>query len=49
MTALLEARDVKMHFPVMGGLFRRRIGSVFAVDGVSFALEQGKTLGIVGE
>lgn len=49
MTALLEVRDVKMHFPVMGGLFRRRIGSVFAVDGVSFTLERGKTLGIVGE
>ena len=49
MTALLEARDVKMHFPVMGGLFRHRIGSVFAVDGVSFTLERGKTLGIVGE
>ncbi len=49
MTALLEARDVKMHFPVVGGLFRRRIGSVYAVDGVSFQLERGKTLGIVGE
>jgi peptide/nickel transport system ATP-binding protein len=48
-TALLEARDVKMHFPVMGGLFRHRVGSVFAVDGVSFSLEPGKTLGIVGE
>jgi oligopeptide/dipeptide ABC transporter ATP-binding protein len=49
LTALLEARDLKMHFPVMGGLFRRRIGSVFAVDGVSFSLERGETLGIVGE
>ena len=49
MTALLEVRDVKMHFPVVGGLFRRRIGSVYAVDGVSFQLERGKTLGIVGE
>ena len=49
MTALLEARDVKMHFPVMGGLIRHRVGSVFAVDGVSFSLERGKTLGIVGE
>lgn len=49
MTTLLETRDLKMHFPVMGGLFRRRIGSVFAVDGVSFTLERGETLGIVGE
>ena len=49
MTTLLEARDLKMHFPIVGGLFRRRIGSVYAVDGVSFRLERGKTLGIVGE
>ncbi len=49
MTALLEARDVKMHFPVTGGLLKRRVGTVFAVDGVSFTLERGKTLGIVGE
>ena len=49
MTALLEARDLKMHFSVTGGLLRRRIGSVFAVDGMSFSIERGTTLGIVGE
>ena len=43
MTALLEARALKMHFPVMGGLFRRRVGSVYAVDGVSFTLEREGT------
>ena len=46
---LLEVRDLKKHFPVRKGLFGRVAGWVRAVDGVSFALAPGETLGLVGE
>ncbi|MFT4263030.1 MAG: dipeptide ABC transporter ATP-binding protein [Nocardioides sp.] len=47
---LLEVTDLKMHFPIKSsGLIRRTIGAVKAVDGVSFALEAGGSLGLVGE
>ena len=46
---LLEIKDLKMHFPVRGGIFGRKIGSVHAVDGVSFKIAEGSTLGLVGE
>lgn len=46
---LLTVSDLKMHFPVRKGLFGRQAGSVKAVDGVSFQLRKGETLGIVGE
>ena len=47
---LLAVRDLEVHFPVaVGGLFRRRHVVLKAVDGVSFELHQGETLGIVGE
>jgi oligopeptide transport system ATP-binding protein len=47
---LLEVQDLKKHFPVTKGMvFRRTIGQVKAVDGVSFAIEKGEALGLVGE
>lgn len=46
---LLQVRDLQTHFPVRRGLFSRTVGHVKAVDGVSFDLHHGKTLGLVGE
>ena len=46
---LLEVRDLKVHFPVQHGLFSRVKAQVKAVDGVSFSLAPGETLGLVGE
>src|SRR5260370_812954 len=47
--ALLEVSDLKKHYPVRSGILRRKVGTVHAVDGVSFALGVGETLGLVGE
>lgn len=46
---LVEIRDLKMHFPITSGILRRKSGAVKAVDGVSFDIFEGETLGIVGE
>ena len=46
---LLEVRDLKKHFPIRRGVFRNVVGHVKAVDGVSFAVRPGETLGLVGE
>jgi oligopeptide transport system ATP-binding protein len=47
---LLEVRDLVKHFPIQGGLlFNHSVGAVQAVDGVSFSLRSGETLGLVGE
>jgi oligopeptide transport system ATP-binding protein len=46
---LLEVQDLRVRFPVTGGVFARKIGEVRAVDGVSFTLDRGETLGLVGE
>jgi oligopeptide/dipeptide ABC transporter ATP-binding protein len=46
---LLAVEDLKMYFPVYGGVMRRKVAQVFAVDGVSFKIRAGETLGLVGE
>ena len=46
---LLEVNDLKMHFPIRKGFFRRVVGHVKAVDGVSFTITKGDTFGLVGE
>ena len=46
---LLEVRGLKKHFPIYSGVFSRVSGQVHAVDGVSFHIERGETLGLVGE
>jgi len=46
---LVEARDIKVWFPIKGGVFRSTKGYVKAIDGVDFILREGHTLGVVGE
>ena len=46
---LLEVRDLVKHYPVSSGFFGRQVGVVRAVDGVSFTIRRGETLGLVGE
>ena len=49
MDELIEIRDLRVWFPIRKGVFSRTTGYVKAVDGVSFALRRGETLGVVGE
>ena len=46
---LLEVRNLKVGYPVWGGVLRHKVGEVRAVDGVSFTIRRGQTLGLVGE
>lgn len=47
--AILSVENLAVHFPVRGGVFRRAVATCKAVDGVSFSLREGETLGLVGE
>jgi oligopeptide transport system ATP-binding protein len=47
--SLLEVKNLKKYFPIRGGIFSKAIGYVYAVDGVSFYLNKGESLGLVGE
>ncbi|MGD0173972.1 MAG: dipeptide ABC transporter ATP-binding protein [Anaerolineales bacterium] len=46
---LLRVEDLKMHFPIYRGVFRSRVGEIKAVDGITFDVLRGETLGLVGE
>lgn len=48
-STLLEVKDLKMHFPIQQGFLRRVVGHVRVVDGISFFIREGETLGLVGE
>ena len=48
--ALVSVEDLAVHFPITSGIvFQRRVGAVYAVDGLSFTIKRGETLGLVGE
>ncbi|WMJ87601.1 ABC transporter ATP-binding protein [Anaerocolumna sp. MB42-C2] len=47
--SLLEVKDLKVYYPIRGGILGRTVGYVKAVDGISFSIEEGKTFGLVGE
>jgi len=46
---IVKIKDLKMYFPITRGVFRRRVGDVRAIDGVSFEIKKHETLGLVGE
>jgi oligopeptide/dipeptide ABC transporter ATP-binding protein len=49
MAPLIEVTNLKKHFPIRKGILGRTVGNVLAVDGVSFSINEGETLGLVGE
>ena len=49
MIDILEIKNLKVHYPIRGGFFNKVVDHVYAVDGVSMVIEQGKTYGLIGE
>lgn len=47
--SILEVKNLKKYFPIHGGIFWKEIGKIYAVDDVSFSINKGETLGLVGE
>jgi oligopeptide transport system ATP-binding protein len=47
--SLLEVNNLKKYFPIRGGIFWKEVGKIYAVDDVSFTINKGETLGLVGE
>jgi oligopeptide/dipeptide ABC transporter ATP-binding protein len=46
---MVEIKDLKMYFPITRGLFRKKVGDIRAIDGISFQIKKNETLGLVGE
>ncbi|UXR74900.1 MULTISPECIES: dipeptide ABC transporter ATP-binding protein [unclassified Staphylococcus] len=46
---VLEVKNLKQYYPIKGGIFKRKVGEVKAVDGISFTVKEGQTVGLVGE
>ena len=46
---VLQVKDLRKEFPIRRGVFKRTVGQIRAVDGISFSLHDGETLGLVGE
>ena len=46
---LLRVEDLKKHFPIRRGIFKKIVGHVKAIDGINFTMEEGETVGLVGE
>ena len=47
--SLIEVKDLKIHYPIKGGFFNKIIDYVYAVDGVNMVIDEGKTIGLIGE
>ena len=46
---ILEVKDLKKHYPIRRGLFNKQVATKYVVDGISFKIENGQTVALVGE